>query len=435
MKCDVLIVGAGLAGLTAARQLTADGFRVVILEARERPGGRVHTLRDAVWPAPVESGAEFVHGRVSELDAMIRQSGVETVEVEDRHHVFVDGHIEPLDFEAVWRPIANQLNRYVGSDISFERFVREYGTDLSPSDRSIARSYVEGFNAADARDVSVDWLRMTDQAVGAGGGAPRRIVGGFSRIVEFLVNELIAKGVQLRFGAPATFVRWQPGRVEIGTSSSKWFTADRAILTVPLGVLRSGATSTIQFAPDLVETRTLWQRLRMGAVVKILLCFQERFWPEELMFLHTPEGTFETWWTAEVSGDNMLTGWVGGPRAARVTRQAPASVLAQALDQLRIAFGQLPGRVESLLRDHYLFDWQNDPFSRGAYMYVPVGECGLPDQLAKPVGETLFFAGEATELKLAGTVGGAMASGVRAARQITQPDSSQHERSVETIGS
>ena len=101
---------------------------------------------------------------------MIHQSGVETFEVEDRHHLFVNGHIEPLDFEAVWRPIANQLNRYVGSDTSFERFVGEYATDLSPSDRSIARSYVEGFNAADSRDVSVYWLRMTDQAVGAGGG-------------------------------------------------------------------------------------------------------------------------------------------------------------------------------------------------------------------------------------------------------------------------
>jgi monoamine oxidase len=417
-KCEVLIIGAGLAGLTAARQLADAGLRVIVLEARDRAGGRVHTLWASDSNYPIEGGAEFVHGSVPELDEAIRQSGVAVEEVEDLHHLFIDGPLQTLEFDTIWQPIAERLNAYTGPDISFAQFLRVYCSDVSPLDQTLARSYVEGFNAADIRDVSLHWLRLTDQSVGAGGGAPKRITNGFSRIVDHLVREFLSRDVEIRYGVVATEVAWELGHVKIQSSSAESFAADRAILTVPLGVL--DGRSALRFVPEIVEKGQLWRRLRMGAVVKSVLRFNERFWPKEIAFLHTPERIFETWWASSTSGSWTMTGWVGGPRAAKLANTDPAAMRDAALDVLGRAFARPLPQVQSMLLDWHVLDWQADPFSRGAYMYVPVGQCDVPERLAAPVSDTLFFAGEATELKLAGTAGGAMVSGGRAARQILQ---------------
>jgi 2-polyprenyl-6-methoxyphenol hydroxylase-like FAD-dependent oxidoreductase len=194
-KHDILIIGAGFAGLTAARQLAAAGLRVRILEARVRAGGRVHTLEDSGWPRPIEAGAEFVHGSVPELDDQIRRAGLEAVEIEDRHILAVDGRLEPLSFDAIWQPIVERLKRREGSDVAFADFLA--GCELSPRDRTLARSYVEGFNAADEREVSARWLCRIEQDGGAAGGTVRRLLGPYSRIVDSLVMEARDLGVEI----------------------------------------------------------------------------------------------------------------------------------------------------------------------------------------------------------------------------------------------
>ena len=95
-KRDVLIIGAGLAGLTTAREIASRGLRVLVLEARPRPGGRVDTVHNAGWPRPIECGAEFIHGTVPELNDEIRLAGMETIDVDDRHCLAVDGRFEPI---------------------------------------------------------------------------------------------------------------------------------------------------------------------------------------------------------------------------------------------------------------------------------------------------------------------------------------------------
>jgi monoamine oxidase len=387
-------------------------LHVAILEARDRTGGRVYTLYPSRPDSLVEAGAEFVHGDFPELDEAIEQSGAAVEEVEELHHLFIDGPVQSLQFDTIWQPISDRLTNYDGPDLSFEQFMRKYCSDISPLDQSLARSYVEGFNAADIRDVSVYWLRLADQSLGEGGGTLRRVSNGFGRIVDYLTKEVIERGVEIKLGTMVTDLVWETGRVRVQTRSGESITASQAIITVPLGVLND--RRSIRFVPDLIDKRRHWQRLKMGAVVKCVFRFSERFWPKEIVFLHTPDKVFETWWSW---ANGTITGWVGGPRAAKLADHDTLAVRDAALDVLVDAFDTPFHRVQLLLRGWNLFDWQADPFSRGAYMYVPVGQSGVPDRLAGPVQETLFFAGEATELKFAGNVGGAMASGTRVADQ------------------
>jgi monoamine oxidase len=414
MSDDVLILGAGLAGLTAAKRLADAGVRVRILEARERTGGRVHTLFDSASGKPIESGAEFVHGDLPDLDDAIHQSGATTLQVKDQHHVFVDGAVRELDFSSIWQPISDGLDRYNGVDISFSHFMNEHCANLSELDRALARSYVEGFNAADAEEVSVHWLRLTDAAVG---GTPKRIVEGYSKITEWLVNTFHARGGHLVFGSPVNEISWERGHVAVQTSTQS-FIADRAIVTLPLGVLCQ--PEQVRFLPDIPERKDLWRRLKAGSVVKAVFCFRDRAWSTDFSFLHTPGAIFETWWAREFPDLTVLTGWIGGPRASKASLLAHARLLETSMAVLGSALNVAQRDLLKSLRDWYVFDWQADPFSRGAYMYVPVGQCHVPAALAEPLADTLFFAGEATSSQFAGTVAGAMATGMRAANLLLQ---------------
>src|SRR5205823_2539776 len=138
----------------------------------------------------------------------------------------------------------------------------------------------------------------------------------------------------------------------------------------------------------------------------------------ELVFLHTPEGLFQAWWTTRPVESTVLTGWSGGPAADRLTGLSPPAVLDRGLDQLSRSLSVGRERLAELLDDWRVFEWQTDPFSRGTYSYVPAGGLGTARRLAAPVAGTLFFAGEATEERLAGTVAGAIASGDRAAGEV-----------------
>ncbi len=429
---DVAIIGAGMAGLAAARQLGTAGLRSLILEARNRVGGRVHTLHEAGWPVPIEAGAEFIHGDSKDLQDAIEEARLETHEVSERHWHASGGRLQPMDFDVVWEELSKRLQRLHGPDLSFADFLQKHGADLTPLGRTMALNYVEGFNAADASRVSSRWLAESDQAVGGGGGAPGSLKEGYASLAAWLAETLPVESVEFRLNTAAATIHWSAGKVEIETQSTRtphgpsdMVHADCAIITAPLGVLQAkpGTPGAIHFEPEVTEKRKLWQRLRMGSVVKIVLLFRERFWERgvpNLAFLHTPQEPFQTWWTTAPRPTPLLTGWVGGPAALQVSGQEPKTVLAQALSALAASFSTSRSDLQQLLAGWHLFDWQTDPFSRGAYSYVPVGELDTPARLAEPVEDTLFFAGEATDAKLAGTVAGAMASGRRAAEGVLQ---------------
>src|SRR5947207_3403795 len=123
-SCDVVIVGAGAAGLSAARTLARAGRRAIVLEARDRIGGRIHTLHEAGWPLPIEAGAEFIHGEAKPVWAALRGADLKTVAVAEEHVEAIDGRIAPLDFDGFWSTIGERLEHLGENDLSFAEFLR-----------------------------------------------------------------------------------------------------------------------------------------------------------------------------------------------------------------------------------------------------------------------------------------------------------------------
>jgi monoamine oxidase len=413
---DVIVIGAGAAGLAAARRLIEKGRRVALLEARTRVGGRIHTLREPGWSLPIEGGAEFTHGDARETMAAAKAAGIDVDDAREEHWHLEGGRLRRLEFGDEWEEIERRLGKLRGPDLSFAAFLRRDCSDLSQEVRTHATAYVEGFEAADAEVVSTRWLRQAEDAAGAEDSS--RLREGYDRLVEFLAPG----GATLLLGHIVRSVRWRPGHVEVESQAgteAKLCQARAAIITLPLGVLQAppGTPGAMQFHPDLPEKRAAWQELRFGPVVKMVLRFRRLFWADagapDLAFLHLPDEAFHTWWTTRPDVP-VLTGWSGGPRALRLTGRPEREILGEGLK----ALGRCVPGVEKLLEAWHVFDWPSDPFARGAYAYVPAGGLDLPARLAEPVEGTLFFAGEATHDRLTGTVEAALVTGRRAADEL-----------------
>lgn len=452
---SVVIIGGGAAGLAAAHRLATAGCQVTVLEARSRIGGRVCTLRSAGWEIPVDAGAEFIHGEPAETWSIIRAAGLAVDSVPSAHWQQAAGGIAPLEFGGMWEKLEARLERFAAAtraapepaaaDLSFADFLRRDCVDFSPIEREQALAYVEGFEAADPDIVSTRWLRDADQATS---GNAYRVRDGYDRVLDWLGAEITARGGVIRTNQLVRELRWRCGQVDVessnvpadhprepwslgalayrvapGPAAATEVHAGRAVIvTVPLAVLQApaGAPGTLRFVPDLPEKRTIWNRLRMGSVVKLALRFREPFWrgagAADMVFLHTPAAPLMAWWTALPSPAPVLTGWSGGPAASRLANQPAATILGEALSALEPCFPAVALAKE--LVEWRVFDWQADPFARGAYSYLPTGGLELPARLAAPVADTLFFAGEATDARQTGTVAGALASGYRAADEV-----------------
>jgi monoamine oxidase len=430
---DVIVIGAGAAGLIAAGELAAAGRSVALLEARDRVGGRIWTRREPGLAVPVELGAEFIHGHAPVTRGLLARAGAPAIDSGDLHLALRDGHIEPRDdfFLRMHRALAG-TDVLTRQDMSFDTFLEEHlATVLSPEERQRARRMAEGFDAADparasARAIVAEWTGDTL------GSAPQsRPRDGFESLLAALVASLQGGRVRLHLQAAVREVRWSRGSVQVtGNFLGAPFTvqAPHALVTVPLGVLQQppGAAGGLQFSPALTMKRHALEGLASGPVVKVLLRFAATFWDtlydgryQGVSFLHSPDTEIPTFWTAAPAHAPLLVAWAGGPRVRRITGGAtPESLVRTALTSVQALFGRAVD-VAAELTGYYYHDWLQDPYACGAYSYVTVGGSGARRALAAPVDRTLFFAGEATNTDDdAGTVEGAVQSGLRAAREL-----------------
>jgi monoamine oxidase len=442
---QVVILGAGAAGMAAAIELAGSGVQVQILEARDRIGGRMFTLHDPIIHAPIELGAEFIHGRPQEIWQPLREHDIGISEVDGDAWCLEEGQLQPCDFfPEVDEILARMDDR--GPDESFLAFLRRGfpdSKDESPRRKKAkqrALSYVTGFNAADPAEVSVHWLVQEMHAEEKiEGDRAFRAQHGYADLIEIFRKQLHRAGVDLRLSMVAEKIRWASGQVEIdgaGPSGAFTISAPQALITLPAAILQATqpAGGAVQFVPALPPQKySALEKIRMGKVIRVTLRFRERFWdsfypPTQasktlshmgFLFSQNDSEWFPTWWTAMPEPHPLLTGWAPFHCAERLSGQSEDFVKEKALETLSHLLPIEPQKLASLLEEVYLHDWQNDPFSRGAYSYVKVGGKDAPATLSEAVKNTLFFAGEATDLAgNTGTVHGAIASGIRAAKEI-----------------
>jgi monoamine oxidase len=316
-------------------------------------------------------------------------------------------------------------------DVTFEAFlIRTLSQTLSPAAVAYARSRVQGYDAADplrisAREVVEEWTGGGDA-----GGVVARPRGGYYALMKFLADQLIEPQTRVQLATPVKTVTWRRGHVEIGgrfQGRPFFANARQAVITLPVGVLKQPlhAAGAVRFMPALAQKRAALKKIDAGTVARVVLRFRSAFWEKldngryrDAAFLHSTHTAFPTFWTALPLRAPLLVAWIGGPPAARLSALAPAKIVDRALESLESIFGKRAAVREQFL-DCAFHDWLHDPYCLGAYSSLAAGGQGARETLAKPLRETLFFAGEATDLSgEAATVGGALRSGVRAAREL-----------------
>jgi monoamine oxidase len=432
-RVDVAVVGAGVAGLTAAGELVRRGYRVVVLEARDRIGGRIYTCSDERIPVPIELGAEFVHGKAPETQRLLNQAHLVACDVGREHWQTHHGSARRVTY---FPKIDRVLNRIGPRDRSgsFVTFLkRQPGGRSAAQGRAAAEEFVEGFFAADPYRISARAVTAQgEESPSEAASHLARVVQGYDGLAWWLARQL---GSRIRLRAAVTDIEWERGRAELTVrlpkDGSTRLRARAVAVTVPLGVLqaRPGDRGSIRLRPDPAGIRRALDSMAMGPVTRLTFWFEDYPWRlsprlgrdgklERLSFLHLKSGPFKIWWTPFPLRWPLMVAWCGGPASAGLARRKSGEIEGAALQDLSVGLGVSRRRIASKVRAVWTHDWNNDPFARGAYAYALAGRDDSVSSLARSVESTLFFAGEATDPEGSGTVEGAISTGLRAARQI-----------------
>jgi monoamine oxidase len=418
---DVVIVGAGAAGLAAARRLHDRGIDFLLLEARDRPGGRAYTVASTHGPYPIELGAEFIHGAAHSTRELMREIGEEAVPSSGEFFRTRKGHLEPESDR--WETTERLLQRVdiTGPDQSVAAFLDTIPRDeLSADERADVCALVEGFDAAIVEDASI--IGIAKEWRSGVNDTSHRPLHGYVPVMQHLAR---IAGERLLLQTEVTRIEWLPRSVTVQASYAGVplrVNAKRAIVTLPIGVLQ--ARSDL-FAPALPSNkREAIAAIAMGPVIKVALEFRDAFWTKiehgryrEAGFFQARERPLRTLWTRIPDRSPVLMGWTGGGAVLRLRRSGVDPTQA-ALDTVALLFPSIDVRAELLKA--YLHDWDMDPFALGAYSYLRVGAGDARERLAAPIDETLFFAGEATWSDDAGTVAGAFDSGYSSSDRVAK---------------
>ena len=427
MDSDVIVIGAGVAGLAAAAELSRRGLKVALLEARERTGGRILSLRPAGWDRSVELGAEFIHGGNDELRRVLKKAGIKEHRLEMPMWWSAQGRLQQR--EDFWPMIERIVDRIPARDRgwSFAEFLRRE-PGLSASERTLAGNYVGSFNGGPISAISAHALRIDGAGAKNYDYLPSRP---YRAVIAELEKQCHRRAVDIHLRAVATHVHWRTGTATVsfrqdGQANPRQLSARAVVVTLPLGVLRA---RRVKFSPPLKAKQKLISRLGWGRVVRVVLRFRAGFWSAPFLprplargrgknfgFINAPGESVPVWWALHAPAP-ILTGWAGGVIADPLLRLTPAKLIRQALRSLARILSVSEAELRRWLADGQTHDWQHDPFTLGAYSFAAAGCDDGPQRLAAPMRSTLFFAGEATADDL-GTVHGALASGVRAAKEV-----------------
>jgi len=419
---DVIVIGAGAAGLTAARQLGKAGKSVVVLEARNRIGGRIHTLNETGFTTPVETGAEFMHGDLPYTQSLIKEAGVQLKRGQGEMWSVENGHPSQGDsFGEYWEELIEAL-KSLKQDTNIAAFLQtHFGDDRYNDLRESITKFVQGFDAADTNKASAFALR--DEWTSNEDLTGYHLEGGYSTLMHFLQQQCLEHSVVLHHSTIVTNIQWKKDQALVKTKDEKSFEATKVLITIPPAVIKSGA---INFIPGIPTHQQAIEKIETGGVIKFLVEFIDAFWESDesalrsfphLHFLFS-DAFNPTWWSQRPSLQPLLTGWLSGPVTDQYRKTEP-EWKDEAILSLAYLFNGTPDVIKSKIRTIKVIDWKNDPFALGAYAYKTVHTTEAIQVLSKPIEHTLFFAGEAyydgAEM---GTVEAALASGEKRAKEI-----------------
>jgi monoamine oxidase len=425
---NVLVIGAGIAGLAAARSLQDQGISVRVVEGRDRIGGRIVT--DYSWEdVPLELGSSWIHGiSGNPIAQLVRKFQLTTLAT--------DYYSPPFVYTSSGQPLAerdrlvacqrlNQLlhelydarealdeDAPLGEALEQRISQKRFSPDQQCYLRHVIHTTIEQDYAADASALSLWYWDDCDEFSGQHVLLPN----GYSQLIENL-----AAGLEIYIDRIVQEIAYDNQTVRVITKQET-FEADHVIVTLPLGVLKS---SSVTFSPPLPKRKCeAIEKMQMGVLNKLVLRFPECFWAKEsdwLEFIRDPPSLWAEFFNDfKYTQKPILIGFNVGARARVIESLSDTETVEQAMNVLRNVYGSsIPNPIAWKVTR-----WGSDRFAGGSYIYLPPGTSGVDcDALAEPIENSLFFAGEATIKTLYGSVQGAYLSGLQAAQMIIEPES------------
>lgn len=417
----IVVIGSGLSGLAAARELQQNGAEVVILEARNRVGGRIWTSTE--WQnQPLDMGASWIHGQKGNpLTQLADENDLPRVATSYDRSIIYSTSGAPLSAtqEIELRQLSAEVSEIIrgaqrrDTDHSLLETIqplllkyRDAPVSLSLIQYILSSEFEQEYAGSVAK-LSTHWFDDSEELRGGDVFFP----GGFASVTDYLAN-----GLKIEHSQVVTAIHSDHAEVRVQTGRAE-FRADHVIITLPLGVLKDGA---VQFKPDLPPgKREAISKLGMGVLNKCYLSFDRVFWPENVDWLGRISSHREDWdsWVSfrRALNSPVLLGFTAADRGREIELWDDQRIVSSAVDALKTIFGdKIPNPV-----GYQISRWASDPFARGSYSYNALGSTPkMREELIRPVANRLFFAGEATSRKHFGTAHGAYLSGIQAARNV-----------------
>lgn len=428
---EILIIGAGAAGLMAAFTLAKAGKRVIILEARSRAGGRMHTLNNTLFFTHAELGAEFVHGNLPVTLKILKEARIGYYPAHGEMWHYDKGKFDKEYQQADhWGLLMKRLDQ-LKTDTSIASFLEQHfaGAKYEELRKSVAK-YVSGYDTADPFKASAFALRREWQHEDE--DAQYRVSGGYGEMIGYLTDECRSNGAELYLNKPVKAIHWEHGKAEAITADGSAYQADKVIIALPLGVMKAGRDEegAVSFSPAIPKYTRAIQQMGFGAIIKVLLEFKEAFWEneetarlagnslKEMGFLLSDEAV-PTWWTQFPERSALLTGWLGGPNAEKKKEVSNEELLQDGIQSLANIFKRSVDDLKADLIAWNVVNWTAEPYTRGSYAYDTIEAPAARVILNTPVNNTLYFAGEYLyDGPAMGTVEAALTSGLETGKHI-----------------